>query len=179
MGFSSQAYWSGCHFLLQRIFPTQESNPGLLHCREIRYQLSYKGNPDSKVVGEGNGTPLQYLCLENPVDGGAWWAAVHGVGRVGYDWATSLWLFTFMHWRRNWQPTPVFLPGEFQGWEAWLAAVYGVVQSRTRLKLHSSSSRHKTMSMIMLSVNEQNNLIKKNKDCHRSWTKNDPTICCL
>ena len=32
--------------------------------------------------------------------------------RVGYDWATSLWLFTFMHWRRKWQPTPVFLPGE-------------------------------------------------------------------
>ena len=30
-------------------------------------------------VGEGNGTPLQYSCLENPMDGGAWWAAVHGV----------------------------------------------------------------------------------------------------
>ena len=31
------------------------------------------------VSGEGNGTPLQYSCLENPMDGGAWWAAVHGV----------------------------------------------------------------------------------------------------
>ena len=31
------------------------------------------------VIGEGNGTPLQYSCLENPMDGGAWWAAVHGV----------------------------------------------------------------------------------------------------
>ena len=30
-------------------------------------------------VGEGNGTPLQYSCLENPMDGGAWWAVVHGV----------------------------------------------------------------------------------------------------
>ena len=30
-------------------------------------------------IGEGNGTPLQYSCLENPMDGGAWWAAVHGV----------------------------------------------------------------------------------------------------
>jgi len=30
-------------------------------------------------MGEGNGTPLQYSCLENPMDGGAWWAAVHGV----------------------------------------------------------------------------------------------------
>ena len=35
--------------------------------------------------------------------------------RVGHDWTTSLSLFTFMHWRRKWQPTPVFLPGESQG----------------------------------------------------------------
>ena len=35
--------------------------------------------------------------------------------RVGHDWATSLSLFTFMHWRRKWQPTPEFLPGESQG----------------------------------------------------------------
>ena len=35
--------------------------------------------------------------------------------RVGHDGATSLSLFTFMHWRRKWQPTPVFLPGESQG----------------------------------------------------------------
>ena len=32
-------------------------------------------------MGEGNGTPLQYSCLENPMDGGAWWAAVHGVAK--------------------------------------------------------------------------------------------------
>ena len=35
--------------------------------------------------------------------------------RVGHDWATSFLIFTFMHWRRKWQPTPVFLPGESQG----------------------------------------------------------------
>ena len=64
---------------------------------------------------EGDGTPLQYSCLENPMDGGACWAAVHGSRRVGHDWVTSLSLFTFMHWRRKWQPTPVFLPGEFHG----------------------------------------------------------------
>ena len=34
-----------------------------------------------KSIGEGNGTPLQYSCLENPMDGGAWWAAVHGVAK--------------------------------------------------------------------------------------------------
>ena len=38
-----------------------------------------------------------------------------GSRRVRHDWATSLSLFTFMHWRRKWQPTPVFLPGESQG----------------------------------------------------------------
>ena len=57
-----------------------------------------------------------------------------GLLRVRYDWATSLSLFTFMHWRRKWQPTPVFLPGESQRWGAWWAAVYGVAQSQTRLK---------------------------------------------
>ena len=36
--------------------------------------------------------------------------------RVGHNGATSLSLFSFMHWRRKWQPTPVFLPGESQGW---------------------------------------------------------------
>ena len=39
----------------------------------------------SMLTGEGNGTPLQYSCLENPMDGGAWWAAVHGVARVTHD----------------------------------------------------------------------------------------------
>ena len=39
-----------------------------------------------------------------------------GSRRVGHGWATSLSLFTLMHWRRAWQPTPVFLPGESQGW---------------------------------------------------------------
>ena len=38
-----------------------------------------------------------------------------GLLRVGHDWATSLSLFTFMHWKRKWKPTPVFLPGESQG----------------------------------------------------------------
>ena len=33
------------------------------------------------ILGEGNGTPLQYSCLENPMDGGAWWAAVHEVSK--------------------------------------------------------------------------------------------------
>ena len=63
-----------------------------------------------------------------------------GSWRVGQDWVTSLSLFTFMHWRRKWQPTPVFLPGESQGQGAWWAAVYGFAQIRTRLKRLSFSS---------------------------------------
>ena len=35
--------------------------------------------------GEGNGNPLQYSCLENPMDGGAWWATIHGSQRVRHD----------------------------------------------------------------------------------------------
>ena len=54
--------------------------------------------------------------------------------------ATSLSLFTFLHWRRKWQPTPVFLPGESQGQGSLVAAIYGVTQSRTWLKWLSSSS---------------------------------------
>ena len=47
--------------------------------------------PNTTVYGEGDGSPLQYSCLENPTDGGAWWAAVHGVAR---SW-TRLSDFTF------------------------------------------------------------------------------------
>ena len=66
------------------------------------------------MSGEGNGTPLQYSCLENPMDGGAWWVAVHGIAKS----QTRLSDFTFTHWRRKWQSTPVFLPGESQGWQS-------------------------------------------------------------
>ena len=100
----------GCCFLLQGIFPIQESNLGLLHYRKILYGLSYKGSPsllvklikDGTVVkslpdgagdpggvgsilgwgrspGEGNSNPLQYSCLENSMNSGAWWATVLGV----------------------------------------------------------------------------------------------------
>ena len=62
-------------------------------------------------IGEGNGTPLEYSCLENPMDGGAWWAAVHGVAQS----RIRLSDFTFTHWRRKWQLTPVFLPRESHG----------------------------------------------------------------
>ena len=52
--------------------------------------------------------------------------------RVGHDWATSLSLFTFMHWRREWQLTPVFLPGESQGWGSLVGCrLWGRTESDT------------------------------------------------
>ena len=49
-------------------------------------------------------------CMEEPGE-----LQPMGLLRVGHDWVTSLSLFTFMYWRRKWQPTPGFLPGESQG----------------------------------------------------------------
>ena len=55
-----------------------------------------------------------------------------GSQRVGHDWTTSLSLFTFMHWRRKWQPTPVFLPGESQGrWSLVGCRLWGRTESDT------------------------------------------------
>ena len=76
-----------------------------------RYTLLYTKHIHNN--GEGSGTQLQYSCLENPMDGGAWWVAVHGVTKSRTQ--LSDFSFTFMHWRKKWQPTPVFLPGESQG----------------------------------------------------------------
>ena len=78
--------------------------------------------------GEGNGNPLQSSCLENPMDGGAWWAAVHGVAGS----QTRLSDFTFMHWRRKWQSTMVFLPEESQGWQSLVdCRLWGRTESNT------------------------------------------------
>ena len=49
------------------------------------------------------------------MDGGAWWAIVHGVAKSRTRVSDFTFTFTFMHWRRKRQPTPVFLPGESQG----------------------------------------------------------------
>ena len=45
--------------------------------------------------GEGNGNPLQYSCLENPIEGGAWWAAVHGVAKSQTRLSEFTFTFTF------------------------------------------------------------------------------------
>ena len=86
----------------------------------------------SYSLGEGNGTPLQYSCLENPMDGGAWKAAVHGVA----EGQTQLSDFTFtFHFHAfgegNGNPLQCScLENPTEG-GAWWAAVYGVAQSQT------------------------------------------------
>ena len=50
-------------------------------------QVQFLGREDT--LEEGNGHPLQYSCLENPIDRGAWRATVHGIARVGHDLATE------------------------------------------------------------------------------------------
>ena len=67
-------------------------------------------------VGEGDGTPLQYSCLENPMDGGAWWAAVHGVAEGRTQLSDFAFTFHFHALEKEMATTPVFLPGESQGW---------------------------------------------------------------
>ena len=91
-------------------------------------------------IGEENGNPLQYSCLENPMDGGAWWAAVHGVAKS----RTRLSDFTDFSLscigEGNGNPLQCScLENPRDGGACW-AAVYGVAQSRTRLKRLSSSS---------------------------------------
>ena len=55
-----------------------------------------------------------------------------GLRGVWHDWATSLSLFTFMHWRRKWKPTPVFLPGESQGRQSLVGChLWGLAESDT------------------------------------------------
>ena len=69
------------------------------------------------IVGEGQWHPTPVLLpVKSPWKEEPGGLQSMGSLRVGRDWATSLSLFTVMHWRRTWQPTPVFLPGESQGW---------------------------------------------------------------
>ena len=82
---------------------------------EMGFDSKHEFTPPTILLGEGDGTPLQYSCLENPWMEEPGRLQSMGLLKVGHNWATSLSLFTFMHWRRKWQPTPVFLPGVSQG----------------------------------------------------------------
>ena len=91
MGFSRQEYWSGS--------PVPSPNNWW-----VGFKLEKAMAPHSSTLA------WKIPWAEEP-------GGLHSMGslRVRHDWATSLSLFTFLHWRRKWQPTPVFLPGESQG----------------------------------------------------------------
>ena len=84
--------------------------------------------------GEGNGIPLQYSCLENPMDGGAWWAAVHGVTTEQLHFHFSLSCIG----EGTGNPLQCSCLENPRDGGAWWAAIYGVTQSWTRQKRLSS-----------------------------------------
>ena len=110
------------HFLLPGIFPIQESKLHLwvswihrqilYHCAtwEVWLIILYKKQSEKAMAPHSSTLAWKIPRTEEP--GGL---QSMGLLRVGHDWATSLSLFTFKHWRRKWQPTPLFLPGESQG----------------------------------------------------------------
>ena len=74
---------------LWKVLSVVQTVKRLLAMRET--QVGFLGWED--LPGEGNGNPLWYSCLENPMDGGAWQATVHGVAKSQTQWATSLSFF--------------------------------------------------------------------------------------
>ena len=128
------AYGPGC----MHIFPLS----GMLMCLWTLVGTS-------SLLGESNGTPLQYSCLENPMDCGAWWAAVHGV--VKSQTRRSDFPFTFMHWRRKWQSTPVFLPGESQGWGSLVGCR---LRGRTELDTTEATQQQQQLACFFFTTGE-------------------------
>ena len=81
---------------------------------------------------ESDDTALQYSCLENPMDGGAWEAAVHGVTKSWTRLSDFTFPFHFHALEKEMQPTPVFLPGESQGRESLVGCrLWGRTESDT------------------------------------------------
>ena len=116
-------------------------------------------SPIYRPDGEGNGTPLQYSCLENPMDGGAWWAAVHGVAE-SWTWLSD---FTFTFHFHALEKEMATHPRDGG---TWWAAVYGVAQSQTWVKPLSSSSS--STSSIGLKAVESSTIAYRFLD-HRSF----------
>ena len=91
-------------------------------------------------LGEGNGTPLQYSCLENLMDGGPWWAAVHGVAGSRARLSDFTLTFHFHALEKEMATHSCSCLENSRDRGAWWASIYGVAQSRTRLKRLSNSS---------------------------------------
>ena len=86
---------------------------------------------DKVKMGKGNGTPLQYSCLENPMGEGAWKAAVHGVPKSWTQPSDFTFTFHFHALEKEMATHSSVLAWRIPGTGAWWAAVYGVAQSQT------------------------------------------------
>ena len=115
--------------------------------------------PEKAMAPHSSTLAWKIPCVEEP-------GRLQSMGslRVRHDWATSLSLFTFMHCRRKRQPTPVSCLENPRDWGAWWAAIYGVAQSRTRLKQLSSSSSSNLYFLI------KNFSLLQERKLQRSWT---------
>ena len=92
------------------------------------FELPYNCTHLTRHYGEGNGNPLQYACLENPMGGGTWKAAVHGLA----EGRTQLSHFTFtfhFHALEKGNPLQCSCLENPRDGGAWWAAIYGVAQS--------------------------------------------------
>ena len=125
-------------------------SPGFVLCLSWGRTHSFqriKGNQNMKVrslmCGEGNGNPLQYSCLENPVDGGARWVAIYGVAQ-SWTWLKQLSMHACIG-EGHGNPLQYSCLESPRDGGAWWAAVYGVAQSQTWLKQLSSSSSSSLM----------------------------------
>ena len=92
----------------------------------------------AEEFGGGNGNPLQYSCLENPVDRGAWWAPVHSVAQT-QTWLKQLSMYACTE-KGNGDPLQYPCLENPRDWGAWWAAVYGVEWSWTWMNWLSSNS---------------------------------------
>ena len=93
------------------------------------------------LFGEGNGTPLQYSCLENLMDGGAWWAAVHGIARSRTRLSDFTFTFHFHELEKEMASHSSVLAWRIPGMAGPDGLLsMGVARSRTRLKRLSSSN---------------------------------------
>ena len=136
--------------------PTPALLPGKSHGQRSPVGCSPWGREESDTTewltfhfslsctGEGNGNPLQTSCLENPRDGGAWWAAVHGVARSQTRLSDLPFTFHFHALEKEMATHSSVLAWRIPGMEgAWWATVYGIAQSQTWLKRLSSRKKHK------------------------------------
>jgi len=94
-----------------------------------------KKNKDyTSFIGEGNGYPLQYSCLENPMDGGAWLGTIHGVGKSWTQLSGFTFTFHFHALEKEIATQSSILAWKIPGTEEdGRAAICGVAQSQTRL----------------------------------------------